>query len=62
MELDINKNRKYKIKVIKNSIVYTKKLKIRHLLMLYYLVFLKNYLKKKYLRIFIDNLISYKID
>lgn len=33
MKLDIgdNKSRKYELKVIKNSVVYTKKLKLGHL-------------------------------
>lgn len=47
-ELNIskNKNGKYKLEIIQNSAVYTKKSKLDHLLGFYYLIFQKNYLKK----------------
>ena len=45
-EFDINNNKEYKIKVIRNSIIYIKKAE-KHLISLYYLVFWKNYPKKE---------------
>lgn len=41
-----NKDGKYKVKTIRNNIVYVKE-SLGHLLRLYYLVFWKDYLKKK---------------
>lgn len=40
-------NKKYKIKLICNNMVYIKESKVGHLLKFYYLVFLKSYLDKK---------------
>ena len=58
MKLDIgNNSRKYKVKTICNSMVYIKK-SVGYLLGLYYLIFWKNYLKKKYLRTYIGYLAS----
>ena len=42
-----NKSKEYKIEIICNNIVYAKKLEKIYLLGLYYLILLKNYLKKK---------------
>ena len=36
-EFDIGNNKKYKIKVIKDNVIYTKEVK-KHLLSLYYLI------------------------
>lgn len=46
LKFNISNNKKYKIEIIKNSAIYTKKAK-RYLLELYYLVFYKNYLENK---------------
>lgn len=55
----ISNIKKYKIKAIKNSIIYIKKLVIQ-LLRLYYLIYYKNYLKKIYLEIIINSIIFLK--
>ena len=54
-------NKKYKIKAIKNSILYAKKPE-KYLLSLYYFIFWKNYLEKKYLETFFCNYILSKND
>ena len=41
-----NNSRKYKIKTIWDSFIYTKEWKSDHLSEVYYLIFLKNYLKE----------------
>lgn len=48
-ELDTGKDesRKYKVKAIYNSMVYTKDLELGHLPELYHLVFWKNYLEEE---------------
>ena len=45
-KFDAGNNKKYKVKVIKNSVVYAKKAK-GHLLGLYYLVSWKSYLEEE---------------
>lgn len=47
LEFEENSNKKYKVKVICNSAIYTKKLKSSYLPGLYYLVLWKNYSEKK---------------
>ena len=49
MELNTgdNESKTYKMEAICNSTIYIKKLKSGHLLILYYLVFWKNYSKKE---------------
>lgn len=42
-----NNSKKYKMKAIYNSAIYRKKLKSGYLLVLYYLIFWKEYLEKK---------------
>ena len=47
-ELNVgNDSKKYKVKIIWNSVVYTKESKLGYLSGLYYLVFWKKYLKEK---------------
>ena len=51
-EFNISNNKKYKVEIIKNRVVYIKKI-VEYLLSLYYLVFLKKLLRrKKYIRTF----------
>lgn len=58
LEIKDNENKKYKVKVIQNSIVYIKK-SPNYLLKLYHLVLQKNRLdKKKYLKALITSLTS----
>ena len=45
-KFDTGNNKKYKIKTIRDNIIYTKEAK-KYLLGLYYLVFYKGYLEKK---------------
>ena len=47
MEFNINNNKKYKIEVIWNSILYAKELVSNNLLALFYLILWKKYLNKK---------------
>lgn len=42
-----NYNKKYKLNAIENNAVYIKKLKLNHLLRVYYLVLQKDYLEEK---------------
>lgn len=55
MKLDANnnENKEYKIKGIYDKAIYTKKSRSGHLPGLYYLIFWKEYLKKKISRSFI---------
>ena len=46
LKFDAGNNKKYKVEAIKNSIIYAKKAE-GNLSSLYYLVFLKDYLKEK---------------
>lgn len=46
LDFKISDNVKYKIEVIWDKVVYTKELKVEHLLRLYYLILQKNYSKK----------------
>ena len=48
IKLNTSKNSKnYKVKAIYNSTIYTRELKLDYLPTLYYLIFSKNYQKKK---------------
>lgn len=45
LELDVNENKKYKVKIIKDSVVYANKTTEGQLSGLYYLLFWKNHLE-----------------
>lgn len=61
LNFNISDNKKYKVKAIWNSVVYTKNLKMSYLPRLYYLDFWKIYLRKKKLpKAYSDNIIRLK--
>lgn len=47
IKFKVKNNKKYKFEVIIYNVIYTKELKLDYLLKLYYLIFYKDYLKKK---------------
>lgn len=61
-DVDNNEGRKYKIKIIWNSMVYIRESEIGHLSGFYYLILLKNIFKrrKKHLGALFSNTISQK--